>query len=256
MVKLSTKIQRMEIFSSKKKYRAFFSKNFKKNLRKFSRRNFSFLEISSTYKYLRTNTVWFIFFYKKKPWSFLIYIRIKRFFSRRLGYVFQVNRINPILAQTSYFFLAYILQFTKKKNIVKINTKFFFLKNFVVTNYISFLNPFFLIINVLAKQNFCSSFGYPKSKSGWVTWTDIQILEYFHSIRNTFFLFYSGCNNSKALYRIQYILHYSCAKTLACKHKTNLRKISKLTHFYKNLKIIRLWNFQLKQMDSIIFFLE
>jgi hypothetical protein len=244
-----------------------------------TKRKLSFLEKSRTYKYLRTNTLWFLFFQKKKTWNFLIKGRIMRFFSRRLGYVFQANNIAlHLLARTSYFFLAYIFQFTNKKNIVRINTNFFLLMNFFIINYVSFINPLFLIINALARQNFCTSFGYPKSKSGWVTWTDSKIIEHFNRLRNTFFLFYSGCNNSKALYRIQYILHYSCAKTLACKHKTNLRKIckkfgsnlefkgslysrnqiinSKLTHLYNNQRVIRLWNFQLKQMDSIIFLLE
>lgn len=201
-----------------------------------AKRKISFLAQSNTYKYLRTNTSWFLFLQKEKSWNCLIQRRILQFFTRRLGYIFSKNTINSCYAPSaiynraevnSYFFLAYILQFTKKRNFVKINTKLFFLINYFVKRVVSFLNPFYLIILILSKQNFCNSVGYPKSKSGWVTWTDIDIIQHFNRIINSIFLFYSGCNNKKALSRLQYILHFSCAKTLACKHKTNLRQISK-----------------------------
>ena len=269
------KIQNWTSFRQKEQYRTVFSKNLRKNFFYLTKRKLSFLENSKTYKYLRTNTLWFLFFQKKKRSTFLIKGRIIRFFSQRLGYVLTVKRLTPIFARNSYFFLAYIFQFTKKRNFVRINTNFFLLMNLFIINYVAFINPLFLIIRALTRQNFCTSFGYPKSKSGWVTWTDSKIIEHFIRIRNTFFLFYSGCNNRKALYRIQYILYYSCAKTLACKHKTNLRKICKKfgsnlslkgsfynsnkfpkNNFYNNPKVSRLWNFQLKQMDSILFLFE
>nr|YP_009258541.1 maturase K [Cosmarium botrytis]ANI25640.1 maturase K [Cosmarium botrytis] len=257
-------------------------------------RKISFLAQSSTYKYLRTNTSWFLFLQKEKSWNCFIKRRIIQFFNRRLGYIFSKNTINRSFVApssiynqaegNSYFFLAYILQFTKKINFVKVNTKLFFLINYFVKRVVSFINPFYLIILILSKQNFCNSVGYPKSKSGWVTWTDIDIIQHFNRIINSIFLFYSGCNNKKALSRLQYILHLSCAKTLACKHKTNLRKISKkfgnsfrnkdfskepsiffvsnqsknyrLRSFFRNKKMSRVWNFHLTQMDSIIFHLE
>ena len=249
------------------------------------RRQISFLAESNTYKYLRTNTNWFLFFQKEKHWICLMKRRIIQFFIRRLGYVLQGSTVNPTITSqrdcrevASSFFLAYVLQSSKWKNFVRINTKLFFLKNYFVSRIISFINPFYLIILILAKQKFCSSFGYPKSKSGWVTWNDSDIIQQFNRIGTNLFLFYSGCNNMKALSRIQYILHFSCAKTLACKHKTNIRQISKkfgnnsrmkdsffvlnqsqnsrLRSLYRNKKSRRFWNFHLTQMDSIILELE
>ena len=255
------------------------------------KREISFLVQSTTYKYFRAKRNWFLFFQKEKSWNFLIKRRVLQFFVRRLGYVFQEKTKKPSFLFlgyqrkiSSYFFLAYILHFTRRKNLVRINTKFFFLMNYFVKRIVSFLTPLYCIILILSKQNFCNSVGYPKSKSGWVTWTDSEIIQHFARIRNSLVLFYSGCNNSKALSRLQFILHFSCAKTLACKHKTNLRHIfkkfgknltmknfpktpslclitdqsknSKLRSFYKNQKFSRVWNFQLTQMDSIIFHLE
>jgi hypothetical protein len=260
----------------------------------------SFRDQSITYKYFRANTSWFIFFQKTKPWKFLIKRRIILFFLRRLGFVLQENTMTLIgifpecSKDMPYFFLAYVLQFLKKRNFVKINTKLFFLINYFVRRVVSFLNPFYLIILILSKRNFCNSFGYPKSKSGWVTLVDNDIIQHFNRIETSLFFFYSGCNNRKTLSRIQYILHFSCAKTLACKHKTNLRQIFKkfgnkfnrkdfsnnnrlfvdeffyltcssrffvsnqsknfrLRFLWNNQKKVRVWNFHLTQMDSLIF---
>jgi len=146
------------------------------------------------------------------------------------------------------------------------------------------MNPFSLLSFLLSKYNFCNILGYPKAKSGWVTLPDIEIIYYFIRIRNSLFLFYSGCHNTKSLYRIQYILNLSCAKTLACKHKTSLREISKkfakdffvkdsskkssyfflspysraskLKDFYVIQKTTRVWNLQFIQVDSIFLHLE
>lgn len=215
------------------------------------RRQISFLAQSSSYNYLRTNTNWFLFFQEEKSssWNCLIKRRIMQFFIRRLGYAASTPisstfsspgsmsewlLLSPLVNQPYCFFLAYILQLTNRRDFVKINTKLFFLINYFVRRVVYFFNPFYLITLILSKQNFCNSFGYPKRKSGWVTWTDNDIISHFNRIQTSLFFFYSGCNNSKALSRIQYILHFSCAKTLACKHKTNIQHICK--KFGNNLK--------------------
>lgn len=295
------KIQEWTYFVEKQEYKDFFEKKLypyeifdtitirnSEERRLDKKRQISFLDQSKIYKYFRTNTNWFIFFQKQKPENILFKRWIILFFIRRLGYILQENTINWTLTfseyqneLSAYFFLAYILQFPKKKNFVKINTKLFFLVHYFVRRVISFLNPLYLIILLLSKQNFCNSFGYPKSKSGWVTWTDTDIIQNFTRLQNNLFFFYSGCTNTKALARIHYILHFSCVKTLACKHKTNLRYIYKkfgtnltrkdfatkifvtnqsknfrLRSLWKNQKMTRVWNFRLTQLNSLIFHLE
>lgn len=197
------------------------------------KKHVSFLVKSFTYKYFRTKSSWLLFFQTQKPSIFLIKRRIRLFFIRRLGFVLQTNTKNlPFIfsewskADAAYiFFLSYVLQFLQNKKFLKINTKFFFLLTYFVKRIICFLSPLYLIILILSKENFCNFLGYPKSKSSWVGLTDTDIIYQFNRIQASLFLFYSGCNNKKALSQIQYILHFSCAKTLACKHKTNLRHI-------------------------------
>lgn len=103
------------------------------------------------------------------------------------------------------------------------------------------LVPIVLFTRLLCKYGFCTSNGYPISKPSWSTWLDIKIIERFHKIFLSISYHYSGCMNLKALSQIKYILSYSCAKTLACKHKTNLRSI---WYMYSNQLMEKnlLWN--------------
>lgn len=250
-----------------------------------------FLDQSRTYKYVRTNMTWFLFLQREKPWSEFLKRRIRHFFVYRLGYIFPVTSLlsHFIFVKfpdnlTSVFFLGYALHFSKKRNMVKINTKFLPLTIPFGIKYISFLNPFSLLVFLLSRQNFCNTLGEPKAKAGWVTFSDEEILYFFTRIRNSLFMFYSGCSNTKSLSRIQYILNLSCAKTLACKHKTSLREISKkfaknfsmkflskksshfllprysrtsrIKFFYANQKTNRVWDFHFVQIDSIFLNLE
>lgn len=249
-----------------------------------------FLDQSKTYKYVRTNMNWLLFFQKENFWSGLIKKSAMHFFVYRLGYIFSTKqvfsfmKIEKMSDNFTSFFLGYVLQFSKKKNLVKINTKFVPLISPFVLRVLVFMNPFSVLSFLLSKQNFCNFLGYPKAKSGWVTLPDTEIIYYFLRIRNSLFVFYSGCHNTKSLSRIQYILNLSCAKTLACKHKTSLREISKkfakdfivkdfsnkslhffsprysrtsrLKDFYTIQKTTRFWNFQFIQIDSLFLHLE
>jgi hypothetical protein len=153
-----------------------------------------------------------------------------------------------------HLFLAYFLQARKKTTILRIDTNLFLLRNILNKDFVCFITPFTLILLSLEKQNFCNINGYPKTKSGWTTWNDGEIVEHFEKIWTAFFLFYSGCQNRKNLSRIRYILKYSCAKTLACKHKTNLRTISR--KFGMNLKSKKTFSVRKKKKESQIQFLQ
>jgi hypothetical protein len=104
----------------------------------------SFLEKSSIYKYVRANTNWFLFFQKQEPWNFLVKRRIFLYLIRRLGYLPNQKTITSTMMRLStlsskeifsYLFLGYILQFSKKRSFVKINTKLFFFDEFFCSSY-------------------------------------------------------------------------------------------------------------------------
>nr|AAX57095.1 maturase K [Andrachne aspera] len=87
--------------------------------------------------------------------------------------------------------------------------------------------PIILLIRSLAKMKFCNTAGHPISKPFLVGSSDSDIINRFARIYINFSHYYSGSSSKKSLYRIKYILRLSCAKTLARKHKSNVRTFLK-----------------------------
>lgn len=87
--------------------------------------------------------------------------------------------------------------------------------------------PIIPLIRLLAKEKFCDVLGRPLCKLSWTTLSDNEIFERFDQIIKHIFSYYSGCINKKGLYQLQYIFRFSCAKTLACKHKSTIRTVWK-----------------------------
>lgn len=85
--------------------------------------------------------------------------------------------------------------------------------------------PISKLLKVLFQYGICKKNGYPISKASWSTCPDLLIIQRFSHILIQIHLYYSGCANRNKLAYIHYIIAYSCAKTLACKHKSNVRSI-------------------------------
>nr|YP_009571750.1 maturase K [Rivina humilis]QBC69780.1 maturase K [Rivina humilis] len=87
--------------------------------------------------------------------------------------------------------------------------------------------PIIPLVGSLAKAQFCNVLGHPISKSVWTDLADSDIIDRFGRICRNIFHYYSGSSRKKSLYRIKYILRLSCARTLACKHKSTVRAFLK-----------------------------
>nr|QFS20224.1 maturase K [Mussaenda hirsutula] len=102
------------------------------------------------------------------------------------------------------------------------------------------LAPIILLIESLAKAKFCNLLGHPVSKPIWTELSDSNIIDRFGHICRNLSHYYSGSSKKKSLYRIKYILRFSCAKTLARKHKSTVRAFLKglgsefLEEFFKS----------------------
>nr|QYB21975.1 maturase K [Pherosphaera fitzgeraldii]BBF90989.1 maturase K [Pherosphaera fitzgeraldii] len=140
----------------------------------------------------------------------------------------------------------------------------------LITTEIDPIAPIRSIISFLTKERFCDISGRPISKFGWASLTDDDILDRFDRIWSNFFHYYSGSFNQDRIYSIKYILLLSCAKTLACKHKTTLRVVREelgselfTKAFSKERELIspvfsktrsqreRFWHLDLLQMNSL-----
>jgi Type II intron maturase len=86
----------------------------------------------------------------------------------------------------------------------------------------------------LSAYNVCNHDGYPLTKITWIQWDDIQIIRYFETMYDDYYWNYNGVINYKmTLTYLSYIIRYSCAKTLAFKHKRSLRFILEYNDNYR-----------------------
>nr|AWH04372.1 maturase K [Gomphocarpus fruticosus subsp. fruticosus] len=103
-----------------------------------------------------------------------------------------------------------------------------FLINIAISNKkLDTLVPIIPLIGSLAKEKFCNLLGHPISKPVRTDLSDSDIMDRFGHICRNLSHYYSGSSKKKSLYRIKYILRLSCAKTLARKHKSNVRAFLK-----------------------------
>nr|YP_010848147.1 maturase K [Kopsia arborea]WEV92797.1 maturase K [Kopsia arborea] len=89
------------------------------------------------------------------------------------------------------------------------------------------LVPIIPLIGSLAKAKFCNLLGHPISKPVRADLSDSDIMDRFGRICRNLSHYHSGSSKRKSLYRIQYILRLSCAKTLARKYKSTIRTFLK-----------------------------
>ncbi|EID4389352.1 hypothetical protein LBY38_001618 [Vibrio vulnificus] len=85
--------------------------------------------------------------------------------------------------------------------------------------------PVRTLVAKLHQKGFCDAKGNPRGKGAWVTLDGFQIIELYNATLAGLLNYYSFADNYVMLTRVQYILKFSCAKTLAEKHKTKVKQI-------------------------------
>lgn len=174
--------------------------------------------------------------------------RCIRFWNRRIGILMISSRLIIIsLCQDNSWFLGSILKLKCSEVKVQVERYDTLLLpiNILRKKYLLVMLPLVSLVKLLSEYGFCKSNGFPISKSSWSTLPDSKIIEKFSQILVSISCHYGGCVNRINLSNIQYILCYSCAKTLACKHKTNLRSI-----WYTYAKEFKRNNLSLQKIDA------
>jgi hypothetical protein len=86
-----------------------------------------------------------------------------------------------------------------------------------------FFVPMDNVIKRLSEKNFCTSIGFPLKKKGWIVYDDQTIISRYNSVIRGFHNYYAPADNlGTSMNRINYIMKYSCAHTLAAKHRTRI----------------------------------
>jgi group II intron reverse transcriptase/maturase len=85
--------------------------------------------------------------------------------------------------------------------------------------------PIEKVVERLHQKGFCDTSGVPVAKQAWGLLDEDQIVNLYSSINRGILRYYRPSDNWTYLRRIQYILKFSLAKTLAAKRKTGVAKV-------------------------------
>lgn len=119
--------------------------------------------------------------------------------------------------------------------------------------------PMNRLISKMADLNFCTKDGRGIKKKGWIVYPDEIIVERYNYMIRGLRNYYAPADNfGTSLNRIEYILKYSCAHTLAAKHRSRISKqlprLKKLgldvTQTHKN----NIWDFKNKPVIYEVIF--
>lgn len=188
-----------------------------------------------------------------------------KFWYYYFNYSFNIPKISIKNSfKNSFSFLGYLFNIQTKNVVVETKMLENLKKSYIIKKELSSITPILFLIQLLAKEKFCDILGHPISKLAWTTLTDDEIFNRFNQIWRNFFYYYSGCKNKKNLYQVQYILRFSCAKTLACKHKSSIRYVWKKhgsnffakSFFFKKQELISLKFFKLYPSIKKIWYLD
>nr|WGO61584.1 maturase K [Aneura pinguis] len=178
-----------------------------------------------------------VFFESIKDWKILFIIFWSKYFHSWLDPC-RISVKN--LSNNPLSILGYILH--TKNDLIKIRIRFFDFSidtSLVIRGFCGII-PIIFLIRSLAKEGFCNTSGRPICKLSWTTLTDNEIIYRFDRIMRNIFYYYSGCCKKKGLYQLQYIFRFSCAKTLACRHKSTIRTVWKRygSNFARNFVVL------------------
>lgn len=136
------------------------------------------------------------------------------------------TKISNLKAGQKVLFLGYELRLQNRGKITKMRPRHrsTFYKN--TTGHKIQLNiPHQRIVYRLYERGYCDINGYPLAYKKWSVFDDHLIVRFFNTVRSGLLNYYTLADDSNIFFRIDYILRYSLAKTLAHRHQSSIRKI-------------------------------
>lgn len=144
---------------------------------------------------------------------------VENFFQRDLKEKFNLNKVKVIHLQSEkIFFLGYDIFLLKNQKQLRQKSR------------LRFQLPVKIIIQCLNERGYITykkNKWKPISKSNYTILEDEIIVQHFQSVWLSFLNFYSGTTNISHLQYVHYLLHMSCAMTLAHRHRLSIKKIFK-----------------------------
>ncbi|GAB2225749.1 hypothetical protein Droror1_Dr00006553 [Drosera rotundifolia] len=136
--------------------------------------------------------------------------------------------INQLLI-SSFYFMGFFSSLGRNPSMIRSQMlkNSFLIENAIKNKKFDTVVPSSPLIGSLTKTRLCNSLGHPISKLAWAHFSDSEIINRFSRICRSISHYYMGSSRKRRLYRIQYILRLSCAKTLSRKHKSTVHTFLK-----------------------------
>ena len=135
------------------------------------------------------------------------------------------TKIIPLRKEKARF-LGYDIYIDTSKKIAKVNVKgkipFF---NGTTGWFVYLEAPIQDIIAKLCVKGFCNKNGFPTPKKIWSIMADYQIVDLYNITFADILTYYSGASHRHFLSRLLYIFRFSCAMTIATKHRSSVKKV-------------------------------
>ena len=130
------------------------------------------------------------------------------------------------LKEDKALFLGYYVSLSTSKKVLKMHPKGKtpFLKG-TTGSFVKLQAPMDRLIQKLKTKSFCNSDGFPTPKRLWSVLPDHEIVNMYNLTLSGLFNYYSGSSYRNRLRRLLYILKFSCAMTMASKHRSSVSKI-------------------------------
>lgn len=194
--------------------------------------NTNFYDHSSKPKriqYVRYADDWILGIYGPKSMAKDIKDRLSKFLYEELGLELNPEKTHITdVRRKPVLFLGYHIHIPLNRKISRVRSPMgrTFLKR-TTGHLVKLLVPMDRVIYRLHQKGFCTYNGFPISQKRWSSQDDVEIVRAFRSVLYGLVNFYSGASYQHTLGRVDYILRYSCAKTLAHKHNSSCSKIFK-----------------------------
>nr|YP_009519435.1 hypothetical protein [Rhipiliopsis peltata]AYC65448.1 hypothetical protein [Rhipiliopsis peltata] len=180
-------------------------------------------------QYIRYADDWILGIYGPKSMAVEIKDRLSNFLSGELGLELNPDKTHMTdVRRKCVLFLGYHIQIPANGKLLKMRSP----KGNIYTKrttgqLVQLLVPMDRVISRLYQKGFCDVDGFPLSQKKWSSQDDVEIVRSFRSVFYGLINYYSGASYQHCLGRIDYILRYSCAKTLAHRHNSSCSKIFK-----------------------------
>jgi group II intron reverse transcriptase/maturase len=179
-------------------------------------------------KYVRYADDWCVGVNGPKHLAVQIRDEVKHFLSDKLGLTLSMEKthIRHAKEEEAFFLGTRVRVGANHQKIVRITDKNGRNYQKRVTGWLpQMFAPCEKLVAKLNSRGFCDDSGNPIAKNAWIALDDDQIVSMAGAVLRGLLNYYSFVDNYCDLRRIQYILKFSAAKTLAGKHRTSIRGI-------------------------------